>query len=339
MKRHLNGIALIFMIGLLGCDSGDPRLMLPGKVGPIGEVVLVLPEKYWEGEIVAAVREFTERPYELLPQAEPSLDLALLDPADFGKFWKPHRNVVVVDVADRIDTQEPSFKIYRNKYANDQVYAEAKGKTPGDIARVIRERGDDLLRTIHTAEVRRAGALVRAYANEALVSDVKGKTGLHIDFPRDARMVKSNDEFIWVQREMTRMKGGNNHDIKQGLFIYTYPYTSDSVFSFSWLVNKRNAMLQTYVQGQPQGSYMSTEMLLPPRYEEVTFDGRFTAEMRGLWRMENDFMGGPFFSMTFYDEPNTRIVTLEGYTYAPYFSKREYIREVEAILKTVRLGA
>jgi len=55
--------------------------------------------------------------------------------------------------------------------------------------------------------------------------------------------------------------------------------------------------------------------------------------------MENDFMGGPFFSMTMYDEPNQRIVTVEGYAYAPYFDKREYIREVEAVVKSLKFGA
>jgi hypothetical protein len=33
------------------------------------------------------------------------------------------------------------------------------------------------------------------------------------------------------------------------------------------------------------------------------------------------------------DEARGRLVTLEGYAYAPYFDKRPYIREVEGILK------
>ena len=38
---------------------------------------------------------------------------------------------------------------------------------------------------------------------------------------------------------------------------------------------------------------MTTEYQLQPRYEEVSFRGRFAAKMRGLWKMEGDFMGGP----------------------------------------------
>jgi hypothetical protein len=38
--------------------------------------------------------------------------------------------------------------------------------------------------------------------------------------------------------------------------------------------------------------------------------------------------------------PNTNeLITIDGYAYAPYFDKREYIREVEAIIKTIRFVA
>jgi hypothetical protein len=58
--------------------------------------------------------------------------------------------------------------------------------------------------------------------------------------------------------------------------------------------------------------------------------------MRGLWKLEGDFMGGPFYSMTFLDERTGNLVTIDGFAYAPYFDKREYIREVEAIIKTLK---
>lgn len=338
MRTRLFSSAMLFIaVSLVACDNSGHESVLPGKVGPIGEVVVVLPKNHWDGEIVKALREFSERPYPVLPQLENSFDLALLDPIDFDRFWKPHRNIIFIDLADRIDTQSPAMSIFKNRYANDQIYAEVKGKTASDIARAIRERGEELATAIHRAEVRRAGAQAASFANEALTEELKTSLKLTINFPKDAYAVKKNADFWWVQREMTRMKGGNNHDVKQGFFIYTYPYNSDSVFSYEFLLRKRNEVLKAYVYGQPEGSYMTTEMVVPPMYEEVTIENKFTAELRGLWRMEGDFMGGPFYSMTFFDEANQRIVTAEGYAYAPYFTKREYIREVEGILKTLSI--
>ena len=46
-------------------------------------------------------------------------------------------------------------------------------------------------------------------------------------------------------------------------------------------------------------------------------------------------MGGPFYSLTTYDERSGELVTVEGYAYAPFFDKREYMREVEAIVRSL----
>jgi hypothetical protein len=41
--------------------------------------------------------------------------------------------------------------------------------------------------------------------------------------------------------------------------------------------------------------------------------------------------------LTVYDDARARLVTVEGYVYAPYFDKREYIREVEAVVRSLVL--
>ena len=59
-------------------------------------------------------------------------------------------------------------------------------------------------------------------------------------------------------------------------------------------------------------------------------------EIRGLWRMENDFMGGPFISLTCLDEKNNTLITAEGYVFAPQFDKLLYLHEVEAMVKSIK---
>ena len=49
--------------------------------------------------------------------------------------------------------------------------------------------------------------------------------------------------------------------------------------------------------------------------------------MRGLWKMEGT-SGGPWTSIAWVDDRG-QLVTVTG-TSAPYFGKREYLREVEA---------
>ena len=99
-------VAAFLLLGLVGCDEGTGKgVALPGKVGPSGELVVVCSDTEWYGPVGKRIREVFEQPFPLLPQLEPAFDLQQLDRESFDRFWKPHRNVLVVDIGDRIDTQ------------------------------------------------------------------------------------------------------------------------------------------------------------------------------------------------------------------------------------------
>ena len=49
-------------------------------------------------------------------------------------------------------------------------------------------------------------------------------------------------------------------------------------------------------------------------------------------------MGGPFVSLTQYDEQRGRIVTVDGYVYAGKKDKRNYMRQIEAIISTMKFA-
>jgi hypothetical protein len=48
-------------------------------------------------------------------------------------------------------------------------------------------------------------------------------------------------------------------------------------------------------------------------------------------------MGGPFYSHTRVDEINKRVITVEGFVFAPGTKKRNHIRQLEAAVYTVKL--
>ncbi len=325
--------ALLF---LAACGSQEgARMPLPGKVGASGEIVVVADEATWNGALGDTLRSIFGVPYAVLPQYEPEFDLVFLPRDEFDRFWKPHRNIIHIDLADRIDTQEPSVEIYRDRFASGQLYVAGKGRTAAELAGRFHERRGDLLSIFHREEVDRFGELVALSVNEPLARDLAERHGVLLTLPRDAQLAQESEEFVWIDRQMTRMKGGNNHDVQQGIFIYFEPYTSDTLLSMRARLRARNAVLRRHVEGPTPGSFMTTEMRYHPTYEEVAFNGEFASELRGLWRVENDYMGGPFYSLTTYDASRGRLVTVEGYAYAPYFDKREYMREIEAVVRSM----
>jgi len=66
------------------------------------------------------------------------------------------------------------------------------------------------------------------------------------------------------------------------------------------------------------------------------FPAGYAAEMRGMWRVENDFMGGPFLSYTFADSRTGDLVTIEGYYYEPNQKKRNQMLQLQAIAYSLK---
>jgi hypothetical protein len=90
------------------------------------------------------------------------------------------------------------------------------------------------------------------------------------------------------------------------------------------------------VQGEKEGQYMVTERHAISEKHKNGKDG-YLYEVRGLWEMENDMMGGPFISYSQVDTEKNLVVVVEGFVYAPKKDKRELIREMEASLMTLKL--
>lgn len=321
------------LVSFCACEGDGARVALPGKVGAAGELVVVATPEVWEGPAGDTLQALMGQPYPVLPQYEPLMDVVHLEPELFDRFWKPHRNILVMEVADRVDTQEPSLSFFRNKYSRGQIYMVAKARTAEALAEVMLSRGNEMVSLLHAEEASRFADIVSLSPNEVVSREVLKKWGVQGLWPKDARLAKQTEDFWWVDRQLTRLKGGDNHDIQQGFFIHSEPYVNTDQLSLEHVLDRRDAVTRKHVQGPTKGSYMATERRFFPAYEELEFDGHFALEVRGLWKMENDFMGGPFYSLTVVDEAEGRLLTIEGYAYAPYFDKRPYIREVEGLVR------
>jgi hypothetical protein len=138
-----------------------------------------------------------------------------------------------------------------------------------------------------------------------------------------------SSNFVWLASETPLSS--------QGIFIYFYPYTDENTFTPEYLVEKRDKFLKKFVPGPSPNTWMATEDLLPPSFNEFKLDEKYYSELRGLWKLQNGFMGGPFVSFSTVDESRMRVVTVEGFVYAPSEEKRELLRQVESILYTLEI--
>jgi hypothetical protein len=94
---------------------------------------------------------------------------------------------------------------------------------------------------------------------------------------------------------------------------------------------------QKYVKGPRDGSYMVIARLFEPIAYDLKNNNNNVIELRGLWDLENGFMGGPFVSHSVYDSTRGRIVTVDGYIYHPNQKKRIKVKQLEAIIYSMEI--
>ena len=163
------------------------------------------------------------------------------------------------------------------------------------------------------------------------VSDTIAKRfGFSMIVPQGFYIAVDKPDFMWLRKELERSSAD--------IVLYQVPYKDTLQFEPQSLVAMRNMMMQQNIPGPTEGSYMSTEMeFVPPLVTTVNdFPAGYAKEMRGMWKMENDFMGGPFVSYTFADDHTGNLVTAEGFYYEPNQKKRNMLLQLESILYSLK---
>ena len=60
-------------------------------------------------------------------------------------------------------------------------------------------------------------------------------------------------------------------------------------------------------------------------------------KVRGLWKMQNGFMGGPFISNFINDKLNDRVLVIEGFLFNPGKEKRNSLQELEWLISDFKI--
>lgn len=327
MKRiiYIGLWMVILAVALVACnDQTNMRRKITGKAG---ELVVVVPDPTWEGATGKSFREVMAQPQLGLPQDEPIFDLINVPPSAFKEIFRTSRNIVRIKISTTIDTSEVKFR--KDIWAWPQAVVDINASSTEEFNQLLKKNSDRIVAFMLKAERDRLQMNYRNYHDKAAKNIIKDKFNIQLNVPPGFKVTKQEKDFVWVRYETP--------DISQGIMIHSFPYQSDSTFTQKFLLNKRDSILKANVAGPAEGSYMTTERQLPPVFNVFQFKKNYASEMRGLWRVEGDFMGGPYINLTVLDAANNRIVMLDGYVYAPRFDKRNLLRQVEAMMYSLEL--
>ncbi len=320
-------VFLLFLMMAFIASCGDSSLTrtLPNVTGTTGEVLVVMDKIMWDGSPGKAVREQVSPPLFTLPQPEPAFTLLPVNPSGFRDIYVSHRNIIQVTTDPAI--QQPVVTYTRNRWAETQLVVNISGADTASLASAVRENGDAIRRSINDAERERLTSWLtnsagkeRSILNAGETSwEMALPTGWKSDFNREGIMMISLETPSTTQSVIVSVTDRNNPRI--------------GCIELADLTQKR---MSDEVRGPDGGSFMVIEQKMPVSCRSFRRYETDYIEMRGLWTLEGGFMGGPFISYAFIDSATTRAVVVTGFVYAPKEEKRELLRQVEALMYTVR---
>jgi len=323
--KHL--LILLPILVFISCLNKERSSIQPSASGAPGDVLLVMNAKLWKGPSGEAIRNVLNIPFDGLPQDEPSYDILQINHGGFGKTYKTQRNIVITKIG--ADQPEAKILIHKNAWAKSQIVITILAPSDSDFISLVDSNRDKILSLLSDTERKRLMKTYKTSGDEKIQKKLENKYSITLNVPKGYKIEVEEPDFVWISHEY--------RDIIQGIFVYYYDYTDDNTFTRDYLINQRNKFLKKYVPGEIEGSYVTTEMLYPPIFNEYKLkNSQYTAEIRGLWRVENGMaMGGPFVSISQLDEERNRIVTLEGFVFAPAHKKRDLLRQIEAIILSI----
>lgn len=322
MKRILSSILFCFaaLAALVSC--GNSKNVLPGVSGKAGEVIVVIEKAHWDGELGDALREYLACDCDFLPQPEPLYNLAYVTPAGFTNMFQSHRNIIMVHIDQ--DVKEDGITFYNNKWARPQCIIMINAKGLDEAVAVVRRDYEKIRARLEQAERDRVVASARLYEAKEIRENVAERFGGSIVFPSGYVIKKINDSFAWI--------GNDNTYVYKDILVYRYPANGKDDLQPETIIAQRNRILKENVPGMFDGTYMTTSQVAEPKVSYINYKGHDFAETREFWEVENDFMGGPFVSHSFYSLDGSEILVFEAFVYAPKYDKRQYMRQTESLL-------
>ena len=292
------------------------------SAGRTNSLTIVMDNVLWEGEIGDELRNHLAASVPGLPQAEPLFTIKQMSPNAFSGFARKSRCFLKI-TANKV----PNYEVYKNKYARPQIGIEISGNTNKGIIESFNLHKDEIIDTFKSLEL-----LNRQKINKTplKLKKLEENLGITINVPKAYRIAKEEDNFYWVRKNIPHGS--------MDLLMYQLPidYFKDSLSITQNIIRMRDDIGGNNIVVDEGGRFI-TEEAFSPFLKDVKFLGFDAYETRGTWEVENKFMAGPFVNYVIKDIKNNRLLVLEGFVFAPSIRKRDYLFELEAMIKSTQL--
>lgn len=321
-------VAVASIVGIAACADQASEYK-PRAIGSPGELLVVMDDQYWNGSSGELLKTLLNDEFPALPQGEVLFKKTHIGFAQFERHFRTYRNVILLQIRPRIKENKVEYR--KQEWAQDQSVVELIARSPEEMQVMLNQKWPTIKGFFYNNDiVSMADSYTKLYQPEAVLH-VQNTYPFTMFFPKGFKLKKSNGQFSWLDAQRLGSQ--------LGVIVYQCPLDSLGEINAHKLLQFRNNVLRKQIPGENKGSFMTTEEQYPVSVKKTKFANRQWTELRGLWKVQGDFMGGPFIDYFYQDKENNQLLMLSGYVYAPAKPKKGvYMREVEAVLKTLQVN-
>ena len=344
---------LLLVVSIGGCrqDVVTARYGgMPAAFGKANKLTVVADSSWWEAGLKDSVDFTFGAPFLLLPSPEPLYDLSFVTWKELGDFpvKRELRTYLIIshaglqggnlddfmrkDLGDNLNTPGSEFtvKVAKNRWASGQIVVYIYGNNEKAVYDAIRQSGPGILAKLkeHDLPILESQTYA-AQEDPAINRQVKAFAGVNMRLPGEYVVAVEKEETLWLRKELS--------DISLGILLKKVAYRNQNQFQKEGFRSMQDSMTRVVGSSVPD---METRMMIDDRYLPLFFsnlemDDQYALEVRGLWRMHNDVMGGPFLSYAIQTPAKDSILLATGFIYGPGKKKREWMQQLELILKSI----
>ena len=319
---------LIFCVTLVTLmQACKKENFFPVASGRPYEVLVVMDSVDWLAPHGRALFNVLDTDVPMLPQSERSFRISQTEKKDFNQVLNIFRNIIIVNI-DPHQYTRTKMKFTRDKWAMDQIVLNINSPSKEDFQHYCEEHRQDIVDFLTKMEMNRLVKELKEKYSKVTHDKAKEIFGCEVNVPDELRSYKTGKDFLWTSN--------NTASGLENIVIYSFPYEGPQTFNKTYLCHKRDSVMEVNLPGEKPGMYMQTDTLCTV-VKPIVVHNAYAMDMRGLWFMRNDCMGGPYVSQARVDTKNNRVVVIEGFVYAPEKMKRGLIRRLEGSLYTMKL--
>jgi len=297
MRNLLFAFSFLF---LLSCNEG--RKTLPKSTGSGNEIVLVISDAIWNKYPSKAIKEIFTEDYPGLQQSESFFNVIKINPTDFSAIFKTHQNIILIS-----ETQKQGST--KDLWARPQLVIGMQWNNE-DNEKEFFKKSKKYRDIFYQSQLNRvAEKFTKKNQN------IKNNFGIHVKIPSEYTIIIDSTNIFWATFNPQK-----SDLIKQ---IMVFNLDVHEINFQENLINKIDSVLERTLKGNGENNFVQIEKRFPLKVSNNTY--------RGLWKMNQEFMGGPFL-MKIQKKNEGEVIVSIGIVFAPGKPKKHFMIEMEALL-------